>query len=76
MKITTLNDGILLIEESFSTITFLMITKYAVIVIFLATKQIVIVTIFVFKVTFEADKSKSLIHNKSNVFRMRNSYKT
>ena len=37
-RIITLNDDILLIEKSFSTITLLMIAGYAVIVTFLATK--------------------------------------
>ena len=70
-KITTLSDGILLTEESFSTITLLIVIKYVIIVIFLAIKQAVIVTILVSEII----KSKSLIRNKSNAFRVRNSYK-
>ena len=72
IKIITLSDDILLIEESFPTVTLLMITGYVVIVTFLIIGQAVIITVF----AFEADESKSSIRNKSNVFRMRNSYKT
>ena len=71
-RITTLNNGILLTEESFPTATLLMITKYVVIVTFLAAEQAVIVTVF----AFEIIESKSLIRNKSSAFRVRNSYKT
>ena len=63
-EMTTLNNGIRLIKISFSAIALLMTIKY-----------IIIVTFFVFEVIFEADESRSLIYNKLNVFRVRNSYK-
>ena len=72
MKIIILNNDIRLVEESFSISIKISFSAIALLVI---AGYIVIVTFFIFEVVFEADESGLLIRNKSNVFRMRNSYK-
>ena len=70
---TTLNDDIRLIKESFSVSIKI---SFSAVALLITTGYIVIITFFIFEIAFEADESRLLICNKSSIFRMRNSYKT